>query len=347
MSFMFLILSFAWFSTAKGEDAPRLIDNISYREQLLNDATRRSENSSLKINGLAQFRYTYSNQNIESGNDAGYGFEVRRVRLDFSGNLNDNMSFRISPIVRNEENVTLQDMYLHYTDQSLGVTIGQFRPIFLQELNVQDENIVGTEHSILASSFGQTYTQGVQGTLDFDRVTFAASFTDGRNMENTPVSTNSNNYGVTARGDIYLISRNAESSSWTLGGAILHEDDFTTYTVDTEMLVKNFSATLAYILHTSDFMENVNGAYATIAIGDRFQPFIRQEYATADQLSDDLLVTYFGLNSNFMNRSVRWTNEVGYSWNEISSEFNLENSGFSSVGEDPQFVLRSSLQFLF
>ncbi len=151
-------------------------------------------NFSLKVNGLVQARWIL---NSAKDQNTQWGFDVRRARLTFSGNVSDfryevqgqwgsplgveNGLFGVPTSGPNEFN--LLNAYVE-RDFDLGgntltVTAGQFKAPFLREWLVDAGDLMAVDYSLLTYYFYQGYSVGVMAGMSSDDFRVNVAFTNG------------------------------------------------------------------------------------------------------------------------------------------------------------------------
>lgn len=303
-----------------------------------NDLTQAQSNTKLQLNGVAQVRYTYG-----TGDSDRYGFEVPMVRLDVHGDLGNGISYRVSPRANGDGDFTLNDAFVAYSFDGLkdvAFKFGQFRPQFANEMNANDEDVLGATHTVVATTLGQTYTQGIEAVWTLGDLKLAAAFTDGTDRANTVVDA-STNYGVTAKASYELFD------GFTVGAGINHEDEFDVYTADATWTVGKFATTAAYFYSESDGAFS-NAATATVAFNctDAIQPFVAGEWGEVDG-GEDLAIVTGGVNYYMAGTAVKWTNQVGYAFNSVDAAWDTTDTGWAATTDDGEVVAISQLQVRF
>jgi hypothetical protein len=304
-----------------------------------NEITAAQSSDRLKINGVAQVRYVFSNSNSDA-----YGFEVPMLRMDLYGDLGSGFDYRVSPRVDGDGEFTLENAFVGYKIEQvkdLKVKFGQFRPQFVTELNGNSEDIVAATHSVVANTLGQTFTQGAEFSWSYGVIDASVAFTDGVDRANTPVDSTSNNYGVIAKIDAEIFD------GFKLGAGINHEDDFDTYLATAAWQHGKFSAAVDYLYSDSESVFE-SAAVGTIAYEcfDNLQPFITGEWAQVEG-GEDLAIVTGGVNYYMAGKTVKWTNQVGYTFNAVDAAWNVADTGWVAGGDDGEMVAISQLQIKF
>lgn len=158
----------------------------------------------LAIGGQLQFRYIANFRDEEDDDDLDTGFQARRTKLDFQGQVHDDFGFKVSgSLERNGGAFVLEDAYATY-DLSDGFQVqwGQFKLPLLWEELVSSKRQLAVERSIVNGVFNQGRSQGVQGIYTADRWRVQGAFSDGVNADNTDfTSAGEADYAFTGRVD--------------------------------------------------------------------------------------------------------------------------------------------------
>lgn len=147
----------------------------------------------LNIGGQIQMRYYADFSNAEGNND-GFesGFEMRRVKLNFQGDVGKDWFYRVrANFDRNDGNATLDYGYAGYKfANGTRLTAGQFKLPLLREELVSDDRQLAVERSVTNYVFTQGYSQGIM--LDYETETWrvAGAFSDGLDSANTAYTNN-------------------------------------------------------------------------------------------------------------------------------------------------------------
>lgn len=172
-------------------------------------------NFSLKVGGQIQIRWVMNNAKDKN---TLYGFENRRTKLDFSGNVfSKDWTYRIRNNFGSE--LGFSDLEFAYVekamDNGMSIRVGQFRAPWLREVLVDSSMQLAAERSIVAQLFSQGYSQGIQWGMESDSFRINAGFfdgiggannfdNDGYNSRNTTWSASPTNYSFAGRADFKL-----------------------------------------------------------------------------------------------------------------------------------------------
>ena len=138
-------------------------------------------NFSLKVSGQLQVRYVLNSrkgdQKLGPFNppNTQWGFENRRTKLSFSGNVFDkSWTYKIKgAFARAGGNFFLEDGYVQKKlDGGLAIKVGQFKAPWMREELVSSSKQLTVERSIVNEYFNQGYSQGIQ--LGYEADSFRA-----------------------------------------------------------------------------------------------------------------------------------------------------------------------------
>ncbi|MDZ4754727.1 MAG: porin [Phycisphaerae bacterium] len=150
----------------------------------------------LNIKGQVQFRWAASSRDIPdgalasgsgSGKEENWGFENRRTKLTFSGNIIDpSVTFEVKPsfnrqsialssgsqsLSSSDVNATVEDIWVQKAfDGGFSVRAGQFKAPFLREELVSSSSQLAVERTLVNDAFSTKFSQGVQ--LEYEQDTF-------------------------------------------------------------------------------------------------------------------------------------------------------------------------------
>jgi hypothetical protein len=176
-------------------------------------------NFALRISGQLQVRYILNNAG-EQPTD--YGFQIRRAKLAFSGNIIDKTwTYKIQGAFnRGSNNVTtgntanflIEDAWI---DKDFGggfsMKLGQFKAPWLQEDLVSSRRQLAVERSLLMGYFQQNYGRGIQLQWQSDRFRLRAWTGNGlpspfaglaNNVTSSNWNTDPTSYSFVARGEV-------------------------------------------------------------------------------------------------------------------------------------------------
>ena len=191
----------------------------------------------LRVQGQLQARFVYNTQDNIADDDHRWGFENRRTKLTFSGNVIDpSWQYRIqSAANRDGGDFDLDDAFIakHFDDWTL--RIGQFKPPYLREKLVSSSRQLAVERSLVNEVFNQGRSQGVELAYRGDQFSAAVMLNEGFDRDNTPALAQDTEFAITARVEALLAgswgqfkdfaSWPDETSAVMIGAAVHYERD--------------------------------------------------------------------------------------------------------------------------
>jgi hypothetical protein len=160
----------------------------------------------LNIGGMLQFRYVANfreDDAVTAGNpdDFTHGFQTRRSKIDFNGELNKDWFFRLRLSNDLGDSAAVDYAYAGYKfANGLKVTWGQFKLPLLREELISDAKQLAAERSLTNGVYSQGYSQGVEFAWEAEQIRFFAAFSDGLNSRNTDFNSRENTGGFTTSG---------------------------------------------------------------------------------------------------------------------------------------------------
>ena len=169
----------------------------------------------LKIGGQMQIRWTLNHANgYTGGNENLWGFENRRTKLVFEGNVVDpSWTYRVKGVFSRAGGVGLLEEAwgAKKLDNGVKIKVGQFKAPWMREELVSSSRQLAVERSIVNEYFNQGYSQGLEVSYASDDFKVAAWTGDGigsrgfgparTNSQNTPWNETSTAYSFAARGE--------------------------------------------------------------------------------------------------------------------------------------------------
>lgn len=151
----------------------------------------------LNVGGSVQFRYILNFRDTDTGNDFESGFQNRRTKLNFSGNINKDWFFRVegnfSDVEASNGGIVLEDAHVGYRfANGVTVAVGQFKLPLLREELVADTKQLAAERSFTNLVFTQDWSQGVLMTYETESWRVLGAFSDGLASRNTDFNSRQN-----------------------------------------------------------------------------------------------------------------------------------------------------------
>jgi hypothetical protein len=217
----------------------------------------------LNISGILQTRYIANFRDDDNDDDFETGFQVRRAKVAFSGDINKDWFFNVRGAFERGEsgNFQLDYGYAGYKfANGMRATVGQFKLPMLREELVSDSKQLTADRSVTNSAFTQDYSQGVM--LDYETETWrlAGAFSDGLASRNTDITDNedTSQLAVSGEGDYAFTAR----FEYLFGGNWRMFEDFTA------AKGQDFGAMIGVAAH---YQESANTRIITDVDRDTFQ----------------------------------------------------------------------------
>jgi len=328
-----------WLETRRSEETKAMVQEImadaDARTLMLADANPITVN----VGGFLQTRYTY---NGGGGVEANHGFSVPAARLVLSGKVYD-VGYKVSGQWNDGGDFVLKDAYGTFDLMGMDFQFGQFKSPFMKEVLVSRTDTLAADRSIVAYTYGQGRSQGIQLGKDFGAINVRAAYTDGFNSANG--NGVKNGYALTGRIDWDV------TDWWNLGAAISWNDldvtDYWTYTFDTGLDFGAFDITAAFVGVNQDAGDNwattFSGAYQLF---DDLQAYVQYEYGTTEAAGNDLSVVTIGANY-WLNDNVKWTTDIGYAFDGIGAGWNVADTGWNNSVDSGEYLVRTQIQVEF
>jgi hypothetical protein len=328
-----------WLNDQRSEEVRELVQDV------LADADSRAmlqgrNHSPVTVNlhGFMQFRWTY-NHNATDGVDNTHGFSVPRTRLIVSGDIYD-WDYTVSGQWNDGNAFNLTDAYA----EKAGFKFGQFKSPFLKETLVSQTDTLASERTVVSNQFGQGRSQGIQYGFDLANGLGAkVAYTDGFNTANGAGVVNG--YALTGRLDY-------DGEWFDAGFAVSHNSldvvDYNTWTIDASTRWNALEFGGAYVKQTGDATGENWGTTVYVKYDMRYglDIFAQYERGHLEGVATDLSIATFGFNY-LINDNMKWTSDIGYSYNGIDGAWNLGQSGWNASGTDGEYLIRSQIQVTF
>jgi len=159
----------------------------------------------LRIGGQLQFRAVYNNQDESPTDDNRFGFENRRSKLFFWGNIVDPSWEYQLEIEANSSGGGVVLGEFAYIQKNLGngwkLRAGQFKPPFLREEYVSSKRLFAVERSLVNSQFTSGVSQGIQASYEAEKWRAFGTFNDGNGQRSTAWSAEDTEFALTGRAE--------------------------------------------------------------------------------------------------------------------------------------------------
>lgn len=187
----------------------------------------------LNVGGLLQFRYVASFRDDDSvvpagSDDTTHGFQTRRTKVDFNGELNKDWFFRVRLNANRAEGGSVDTDYAYAGYKFANgwkATWGQFKLPLLREEMVSDAKQLAADRSVTNSAFTQGYSQGFELAYEAEAWRANFAFSDGLNSDDTDFNERENTGGfqTMGQGEYALTAR----FDFLFSGAWKQFEDFT------------------------------------------------------------------------------------------------------------------------
>ncbi len=340
-------------------------------------------NFKMNLIGKVQFQYILGYQEnapAAGDKDIQSGFQLRRVEFGFKGHVVDpTWQYMIYIYRGNTGGATLLDAWIRKDlGDGMAVRAGQFKLPVWKEWLLSSSRQQMVDRSLISGVFAGSYTQGVMFEYTQDQYRLFGSLNDGIGTINSAWNTSTvEGIAGTARVE-YKFAGNwkqaADFQAWLgedmlilVGGSVHYEHNAQTATnndegnvvrwsVDGHLENEGFGLFVA-VLGNHVFDSNTSNVdqFGVIVQGGYFvmedlEAFARYEFGDLDSATQkDLHLITVGVNKFFNGHRVKWTTDVGFSINEVTSGWASTAAGWrtDAAGEENQVVFRSQLQLMF
>lgn len=339
-------------------------------------------NFSLKLNILEQIRYTFNDRagTPASGKGQTYGFENKRTRVTWSGNIVDSTwSYNIETYFaysNNQEGFTgtLGNAYVAKDmGNGMSLTVGSFRLPFAAEYAIDAGNLQFNDFSPVLWQFNTGYAQGVMLGYAADMFRVNVAFTNGENTGNSSWGAGSaaNEYSFTGRADVKLAgnweqfndaqSWQGEEFGFKVGGGISWQqaNDMTVGTGKELAITLDFTADFggANVFGAYYYVddENVSTNEQGFSIGGGF--FVSEDFEIVGRwdaydpdtgASSNINMLTLGGNWYLAKNTAKFGLNFGYAFDGIPTGFGSSANWLEdATGEDGQWLIQGQLSFSF
>ncbi len=338
-------------------------------------------NFTLRVGGQLQTRFVANLRDNSGGDDTSYGFETRRAKLTFSGNVVDpSWRYKVRGAYdRDGGSMELEMAYVEKQMDGMSIRVGQFKPQYLREENIVSGMQQAADRSLANERFNQGYTQGVQFAWEQDTLRFSATVGDGFQTANTSAVDQQTEFAVSARADLLIAGNWSQFDDYAgfrgqeygarVGGAFFWDrdpygdpadgdkDERYGFTVDAQAEGDGWNLAAAFLWETTDTGGSSDpDAMALIAQGGYFvtdadELFARWTYADDDGGDgvEEINVITAGWNHYLSGHNAKLTFDVVYALDQIGADYAQPGVGILTDGtdEDGQLALRGQFQLMF
>jgi len=345
-------------------------------------------NYSMKLNVLEQVRWTFNNRNdvgLDNGEDQTWGFENKRTRLTFGGNMVDSTwSYKVAYYFAYSNDVEFDGASPVLADAfvakdmggGLSFTVGQFKLPFSGEYGTDAGNLQFNDYSTISNAFADGYGQGLMLTYSADAFRAAVAYVNALNQVDADWTDGSpsDEFALTGRAEFKLsgtwdqfnnaMSFRGEEMGVLIGAGVNWADSNTAGDGDV------FGATVDV---TVDFGgANVMGAFywdnnddaapagenpwgftlqGGVFVSDDVELVARYEYGDPDADTNDFSALTFGANWYLAQNTAKFGFNFGYAFDGIGGIWETPASGNNwladGTGEDGQWMLQAQMSFSF
>jgi len=329
-------------------------------------------NYSMKLNVLQQIRWSF-NDNPDAGADQSFGFENKRTRLNFSGNIVDSSwSYKVSFYFGYSNSVEsfgegeLADVWVSKDfGNGFALYAGQFKLPFGAEYGVDAGNLQFTDYSVAASLLGAGYGQGIMFGYSADMFRVHAAYVNSLGQVNQAWTSGSpdTDWAFAARAEVKLAgnwSQFNDAQSWKgeefgavigIGYAVERDDttDATPWGLTIDATLDFGGANLAGAYFMSD--DDLGGEISAFTISggffvaDDIELVARYENIDVDG-GPELNTLTGGANWYFARNTAKIGVEFGYAFDAIFTSA-AEFANWTQSTDDGQWVLRGQMSFSF
>lgn len=326
-------------------------ERVAQMQEVANDAIQFAQiqtsqmNANFKAFGFAQFRWMYNSVSA-TGNGSEMGFNVRKAVLGVEGKVSDNWSYLVSGEWVENTSFDLRDAYVDANFDVVSMRAGRFRAPFMAEWQVNEPDLLSNDYSVIAYTFGQGRSEGVQLSHEVGPLNFLFSYNNGFEQPNNTLF-NNDTWGMSGRVEWNSLSflnlgaavaynsvPSNQNLNWTVDGNVILTEQWFAYSSYTGRSDDTNGDGWGVLFQTGyDYDKNLT-LYGEYQVGDIS--------GSADMLS----LVSLGATYMFV-QNVRWTTEVGYSFNGIASGWDVDQTGWSNTGTDGQALITTQLTVSF
>jgi len=328
-------------------------------------------NFSMKINVLEQIRYTYNDQEVGTENVS--GFENKRTRLSFGGNMVDSTwSYKLAYYLgysNSNEDFGAGELSDASVSKDMGnglsLTVGQFKLPFSAEYGMDVGHLQFNDYSVVTTSMGTGYGQGLMLGYNADAFRVGLAYVNALNTANESWgAVQADNWAFTGRAEFKFSGDWAQfndGQSWKgegmgakVGAGFSAADSNTAdstptrFTIDGTVDFGGANVTAAYYMSDADDgSADANGFTLAggVFVTDDFEVALRYENAS-DLFANDFNTLEIGGNWYVSKNSAKVGLALGYAFDQIPA--GLESTGWIDSGaDDGEWYLQAQLSFCF
>ena len=343
-------------------------------------------NYSMKVNVLEQIRWTYNDRSgVPAGNANNWGFENKRTRMSWSGNIVDpSWTYKVAYYFAYANDLeffgattVLADVFVAKDlGNGFSLTVGQFCLPYCAEVCLDAGMLQFNDYSTVGSIFSDNYGQGLMLTYTSDAFAVAAAYVNSLNNANEAFDNNSPN-------DDFAFSGRATykcSGTWAqfcsaqsfkgeemgvlIGAGFSCEEananDSSVYSLTGDVTIDFGGANLM----AAYFWDNLDDGVATfnpygftvqggVFVTDDCEIVVRYEFGSLDAGSTgEFSALTFGANWYMAQNTAKFGANFGYAFDEVTEvwyEFGAQGNNWleDAAGEDGQWMIQGQLSFSF
>jgi hypothetical protein len=330
-------------------------------------------NYRLKISGQMQIRWVFNNQDDGTDDSTRWGFENRRTKLDFSGNVVDpTWQYKVLLTLDRDGGAAILDEGWVKKDFENGwnLRFGQFKPGFLREELVSSRRQLAVERSLVNEEFNQDRVQGVELGYDAEQWRANVSYHDGfgsgaAGSDNTGWQIEDTEYAFTGRveflasgdwkqfddfsgwkgdetGVLIGFAGDYQNEEYGTGGIGGNNDEVEQagLTADLSLEFDGLGIYLAgvYRMLDSDAADSDQlgvVAQAGFFVTEEIEAFARYEWGDSDvEGEEDLNLVTIGATRYWDKHNLKWTSDIGFAFDEVSSTWSTSSAGWRTDALD-------------
>jgi len=312
-------------------------------------------NYSMKINVLEKVRWTFNNRNdATDGEDQTWGFENKRTRMTFGGNMVDSSwSYKVAYYFAYSNDVefgtdggaVLADAFVA---KDLGggtsLTVGQFKLPFSGEYGTDAGNLQFNDYSTVSNAFADGYGQGIMISHSADAFRAAVAYVNALSQvnENWDAGSPDDEYALTGRAEFKLsgtwdqfnnaMSFRGEEMGVLIGAGLNWADSNTAgdgdvFGATVDVTVDFGGANVMGAFYWDNLDDNAVGGenpygftlQGGVFVSDDWELVARFEYGDADTDADDndFSTLTFGANWYMAQNTAKLGLNFGYAFDQI------------------------------
>jgi hypothetical protein len=330
-------------------------------------------NYSMKINLLQQIRWSFNDNDSPVGgaDEQSFGFENKRTRLTFSGNMVDSSwSYKVAYYFgysNSFENFGSGELADAWVSKDFGngfaLYVGQFKLPFGAEYGIDAGNLQFTDYSVAAATFGPGYGQGIMFGYSADMFRINAAYVNGLSEANTAWSQGSpsSDWALSGRAEFKIAGNwSNDAQSWkgeefsaVIGGGLaIERDDASaatpwTATVDATIGFGGANVVGAFFYSDDDAGGEAQGFTLSggVFVSDDIEIVARFENIDVDN-GPELNTLTGGANWYFAKNTAKLGLELGYAFDAIFTS-GATFANWTESTDDGQWVLRGQMSFSF